>query len=127
MSSNVQALVDDVSCGAERVRIPLVHTPADTSVTLPDFTYHKDYTASPGAAVVINELHRRGLVQWAGSAATADAPDFESLTMPADDGVAGSEAHTAVLFQESNVLGTLSYTPCIEDVPGAPTAMRRCA
>jgi hypothetical protein len=112
-----QLLLDDVARGRERVRIPLVSDTA-ADVAPPDFTYRPDYTASLPAALMINELYRLKLIQWAGAART-DADDGGDLT-------ARFSGPAAVFFNSHLQLEKIQFTPCMEDAPGAPGPLRRC-
>lgn len=112
-SSHLQILKSDASGGQERVRIPVVNDTGD-AVAPPVATYHADYTASPAAAAVINELYARKLVQWAGVEKTRGAlPDFAGTA--------------AVFFSNVGTLDKIQFTPCMEDAPGLGGPLHGCA
>lgn len=110
--------MEDISGGQERVRIPLVNDTPDTPDP-PAFTYRPTNSVSRSAALCLGELHRRRLVQWAGSAltdaadGTAALPDFTS--------------HFSVGYHPVHlVLDRIQFTPCMEDAPGGPAALPAC-
>ena len=109
----LQVLADDISGGRERVRVPLVCAKEEAPPP-PDFTYRRDYTASPAASLVISEMHRRGLVQWAGTANTRGSlPRFT--------------ADESVRFTKEGVLEKILFTPCVEDARGLKGSLPACA
>lgn len=120
LPTTVQAglLSDDISGGRERVRIALINDSGEEAPA-PKFTYRRDYTFSPAAAVYMSELFSRRLVQWSGSKATAPAagkrlPDFTS-------------EHSVLYNQESGMLERIQFTPCMEDRLSGRPQLLECA
>ena len=115
----VQVLVEDISEGRERVRIPVVVDGPTDGITAPTISYTADYSASPAAARVLTRLYADHLIQWAGTAQTDPACGGEALPDFASDG--------SVCFTPGLLLDRIQFTPCFEDIAGAATGMPECA